>query len=653
MISDMRKHFQSPLYKGILWVGIVALAGVFSLPTLIKERSPNPWVIKVNDFEIGAKEFNWTLAEKREWLAMIRAQYGPQADFLLQAFGIKTDPVSLAMESVIKEGLIHDLARRMNLHLHTHSVQERLVDPGFIKYYLGNLVPQFALQADGSINPIILKNFLDRKGMRPHEFEKLVEQAIERKVVMDTFSVGAYIPFFDKNAVYSLDHSKRSFDIVTFSYEQQLKAEKQQGLSEEEIAAYYALKKGSTQYLIPEKRAGIVWKFDPSRYGITITKAEIERYYEDHKAQLYTKSPKKIEVRSLLIKNNQPDAQERVQRIYQELMEDPMLFADKARELSEDEDVASRSGRVESFARGEKEVAFERAAFLLKNDGDISSVIQTARGFEIIQRVKVLPPVYQEISQVYDSIQSTLLRSKFSNQFATDCKNIKIKFKKDKKDLELFVQEKNGVESAISFAPVEESIVSKTLFGIKTLESFDICIDKEFGYIIQLTGMSKAYTADLSEVKDAVKEDLYQSRAQENLKKKAQEALKTTSESPRLDVIKKTYGGSLVSINALSVEELSTNDILKGLSLESGTFTILDRVGLSRLVINDQGAHIIKITDMSTDDTRSQENALEELRRIDGQRKRVMSEAFVASLYRNATIKTNESMTNLQQNYSL
>jgi hypothetical protein len=46
MISDMRKHFQSPLCKAGVWVAVVALAGVFSIPTLIKEVNSEPWAIK-------------------------------------------------------------------------------------------------------------------------------------------------------------------------------------------------------------------------------------------------------------------------------------------------------------------------------------------------------------------------------------------------------------------------------------------------------------------------------------------------------------------------------------------------------------------------------------------------------------------------------
>jgi parvulin-like peptidyl-prolyl isomerase/uncharacterized protein YneF (UPF0154 family) len=652
MISDMRKHFQSPLYKAGVWVAIVALAGVFSIPTLIKEVNSEPWAIKVNDVEVGVKQFNWALTEKREWLGMVRAQYGPQTDMLLQAFGIKPDPVSLAMESMINESLITDLAHNIPLYLHNQSVQEQLANPEFIKYYLSALIPSFVLQKDGSINESMLRNFLSHKGMKPSEFERSIEQAIERKIVMDIFSVGSYVPLFDKNATYALNQSKRSFDILTFSYENQLKIEKQQPLSQEEIASYYALKKGSSQYQIPEKRAGIVWKFNAHEYGIDLSKAEIESYYEAHKAQLYTKSPKKIEVRTLLIKDDQDDAQERAQALCQQLIDNPASFAQKAREFSQDEETASSGGRVDPFARGDKEVAFEKAAFLLKNDGDISSVVKTGRGYEIIQRIKIINPVYDELSQVLPQIKASLLRNKFSNQFATDCKNLKIKFKKSKNDFDSFVQEKNGTESDLSLSALEESLVSKTLFGIKGIDSIDICIDKDVAYIVQLTNLTKAYTADLSEVKDAVTESIYQSRAAEGLKKIAQEALQVAGRADRLDSLKKDFGGSLVSVHGLSSEDISKSDSLKKLEIDASVLSVLEYDGLARLVVNDQGAHIIKVTARSEGNV-SKEGTLDEMRQINDRRKRLMSDSFVASLYRNATIKTNESMNKIQQNYSL
>lgn len=652
MISDMRKHFQSPFYKAAVWVGVVALAGIFSIPTLIKERNPNPWVIKVNNFEIGAKEFNWALVEKHEWLSMVRAQYGEQTDFLLQAFGIMTDPVSLAMEAVIKDSLISDLASRMNLCFHSHTVQERLVDPGFIKYYLGSLVPPSALSGDGFINTAILKNFLARKGMKPAEFEEQVERAIERKMVMDIFAVGAYVPLFDRNALYHLSRSQRTFDILTFSYQDQFEREKKQPLSQEDIERYYALKKGSSAYQIPEKRSGIAWSFDAQDYDIEVSDADIERYYQDHKAQLYVKSPKKIEVRHILMKNDHPDAEQKAQAVYDNVIKNPETFADQARHSSEDEETAAQGGLIKPFARGEKDAMFERAAFLLKKDGDISPIIKTDKGFEIIQRVKIIQPVYQEIDQVSKAIRETLLRDKFLTQFATDCKNMKIKSQKDKNKVISFVNEKNGIERAISFAPENESHESKTLFGIRALNGFDFCFDKNKGYIVQLTSLSKAYTADLSEVKDAVVEEIYHERTQESLKKIAQDALSTASQAPQLDSIKKTYGGTTVTTAPLLPDEIEKSDAIKKRGIDASIFGQLEFEGLTRLVINEHGAHIIKVKKRVDNET-ANEGEKEEMNRIQQQRKRVMAESFVASLYRNATIKTNESMINLQKNYSL
>lgn len=652
MISDMRKHFQSPLYKAAVWVAVIALAGVFSIPTLIKERNPNPWAIRVNNFEIGSKEFHWTLSEKREWLSMIYAQYGDQAEFLMQMFGINTDPISLAMESSIKEGLINDLASHMNLYFHTNSIQERLIDPSFIKYYLSALVPPFALDQSGLIKPLVLRNYLNRKGMKPSEFEQQVELAIERKMVMDIFTVGSYVPLFDKKALYSLADCQRSFDILTFSYENQLNVEKKALVSQEDIERYYALRKNSPAYQIPEKRSGIAWVFDAKDYGLEVSDSEVERYYQDYKAQLYVKDPKKIEVRHILIQDDQLDAQSRINDIYQEIKNDPSLFEVKARQFSQDKESAPKGGVMRPFARGEKENSFERAAFLLKKDGDISHVIKTAKGFEIIQRIQVVQPVYQDLDQVYSEIHTTLLQNKFLNQFATDCKNIKIKSQKDKNSVLKFVEERNGVQRMLSMAPEQDSMDAKTLFSIKSLEGFDFCIDKDKGYIIQLTGIARAYTAELSEVKDAVKEEIYHDRAKESLKKIAQDALQASLQGPRLDSVKKIYGGNLVVTRLLSSEEIEKNETMKALAIDQSALIPLEYSGLTRLVTNDQGAHIIRVIER-IDATSSKEGAGEDKERLQQQRKRGMAESFVASLYRNATIKTNESMINLQKNYSL
>lgn len=136
------------------------------------------------------------------------------------------------MKSMINESLITDLAHNIPLYLHNQSVQEQLANPEFIKYYLSALIPSFVLQQDGSINETMLRNFLSQA--KPSEFERSIEQAIEKNCYGYLFC-GFLCAAFDKNATYALNQSKRSFDILTFSYENQLKIEKQQPLSQERL----------------------------------------------------------------------------------------------------------------------------------------------------------------------------------------------------------------------------------------------------------------------------------------------------------------------------------------------------------------------------------------------------------------------------------
>jgi hypothetical protein len=47
MITAIRKSFKSKAYKIILWITILALAGVFSLPELLKMGEKSSWFAKV------------------------------------------------------------------------------------------------------------------------------------------------------------------------------------------------------------------------------------------------------------------------------------------------------------------------------------------------------------------------------------------------------------------------------------------------------------------------------------------------------------------------------------------------------------------------------------------------------------------------------
>lgn len=73
-------------------------------------------------------------------------------------------------------------------------------------------------------------------------------------------------------------------------------------------------------------------------------------------------------------------------------------FAELAKQFSDDPGSASKGGQLPWFGTGKMVPEFEEAAFQLKNNGDVSDIIQTKFGFHIIKRLDYKPlPSFDEI----------------------------------------------------------------------------------------------------------------------------------------------------------------------------------------------------------------------------------------------------------------
>jgi len=83
-------------------------------------------------------------------------------------------------------------------------------------------------------------------------------------------------------------------------------------------------------------------------------------------------------------------------------------FAKVAKEASEDVGSAGKGGRLEAFAHGQMDPAFEKAAFALK-PGERSDVVETPFGFHVIQLIQVLPSQHLEFEATKDKIKQYIL----------------------------------------------------------------------------------------------------------------------------------------------------------------------------------------------------------------------------------------------------
>jgi len=139
-------------------------------------------------------------------------------------------------------------------------------------------------------------------------------------------------------------------------------------------------------------------------------------------------------------------------------------FEELARKNSEDKLSAGKGGVLPEFSTGKMVMEFEKAAFALQNDGDISEPVKTAYGWHIIKRIsKPGIPTYEEAKadlkkRIERDSRSALAkevlvrRIKNENGFKENAKNKEALFKRIEKELsnpKISIADKTGLNKPL------------------------------------------------------------------------------------------------------------------------------------------------------------------------------------------------------------
>ena len=114
--------------------------------------------------------------------------------------------------------------------------------------------------------------------------------------------------------------------------------------------------------------------------------------------------PEEIRVRHILIDARSCEAEKRIAELLQRARAPGVDFAALASEYSQDPGTAKRGGDLGFFSAGRLPAEFEKAAFALKNPGDLSGVVQTKSGWHIIRLEERRPAAQQPFDKVRESI---------------------------------------------------------------------------------------------------------------------------------------------------------------------------------------------------------------------------------------------------------
>ena len=637
MIITIRNQFKQSTFRYIaIFIVIVLGAGMISIPALLRnEGGAATWAVKVNREKVSYQEFAREIAEQSEFIAQIRAQYGQYADLLMQAMNWPTDPKSLAFEVLVKTALINQFVELLGIHISSDYIAESINDAQFARQHLQRLLPGFLFDSSGAINPEKLKMFLQHRGLSIRDFEHKVEHSLAQLQAMQFVGSSCYVPSFDTEQTFISQNLGKQFSYLEFSLDSFLAAENKKTITDEDILSFYNKENSQRRrYWVSEKRDGTVWKFNAKSYGISISEEQINEYYEDNKVSKYVLDPIKVQVQQITEKQLSPDMS--LEMVKEEIESDPSLWTKKWELL-------------EPFARGDKKGTFEKEAFLLQNPGDISSVIDTKNGKVIIQLVRRIPRTYKPLSAVRSEIRTILMEKQFKRSFVKDLKDLARKG--DSQAIESFIAQKGGKKEMALGIIKNDTLISQELFGLKKGE-YAIFIENETGVAALLTNIAERNLPELNSIKEVVKEDLCEERAYNAMMDMMQEAQKAAPGSS-FDAMAKDFNASLHHTGMILPDDSKKMQELDKKGLPSRAMIGLDRAGSIFVHNGERTSFLIKvdaIEEYSQDELAAAQKEVKS--HLVPSRMKAQIESFVASLHRNATIETNESILIAGEEYS-
>jgi peptidyl-prolyl cis-trans isomerase D len=634
--------------KIIVWALIVILFIVWTVPGMLRNLSGgSSWVVRVNGQDVSYSDFARKVADIENEVEQLRQRGGKYADALLRSKGLDVDPKLLAVDFLVRESLLNQAAQRLQIHINDEFISQKLADAQFVQQELAGVIPPYVVDPARGINESYLKIYLRNARMSFTEFEAKIQEAMLRNVLLECAVAGFYIPLFEVKSKFASDTVGKKFSLLTFSLSDFLKKEKDVAITEQELKNFFEQESKQGYHWVPEKRDALVWTFDPATYGISLTDQEIESYYQEHKIPNFVDQPAHIEVRRIVFaipsEQEAQDIYKKAKAVQQELVKNPASFAQKAKELSADRETASKGGLMASFAKGKQEPAFDRASFLLKNDGDISDVIRTSKGFEIVQRVSKTAQTFKPLKSVEKEIRALLLKNKFNQQFSQDIKTIIDQKGAQEQALDTAMKERGATAQTRMGIEQDTSRLAQAVFGLKEQEA-TLYVDGNKGFAVKVTKIHKRHLPPLDTVKATVIERMREHKA----RKRLQEALKKaqdTVKSKDIQALARELGAEYKATGLIKKSDVGGVATLRAQGLPIDSMLQIEKTGSIGVFEKEKNGYLVRLDEVEAvqeKDLNAKKAGL--VAELEQERLKTFAESFVASLYRNATIKPNNSL---------
>jgi len=369
------------ILSGILLVICGAMVIAFIPGGLTSELTGRPGqgiVARVDGGDITADEVRQTARQMAQQEA---ARYGEMAAKIMP-FLLQQETTRAADQLITRQALLAE-ASRMGLHATPQEVLDELQHGRYSATFFpgGNFIGQQEYD-----------DLMQRANLTRAKFEESVGNDILLTKLQALVSGSASVSENDIRDQFIKQNSKVKFDYAVLKQDDLRK-----GLHpvDAELNAYYESHKATYANSVPEKRKVKYAVVETSKAAATVqvTQDDLRAYYSNNRDQY--RVPEQVKVSHIWIKMPLPgadgkvddkavaEAQGRADNLLKQI-KSGAKFEDVAKKYSEDPGSANVGGSLGWIGKGQMAAEFEKAAFSLPK-GQISDVVKSVDGFHIVR----------------------------------------------------------------------------------------------------------------------------------------------------------------------------------------------------------------------------------------------------------------------------
>lgn len=391
------------------------------------------------------------------------------------------------------------------------------------------------------------------------QFEQELRDDITMRKLRTVLGAGVYVSNTDLRDAFDKQKTRVKFDYAVLTTAD---LEKSVTVDDSELRAYYEKNQQQFANTVPEQRKVKYVVIDPARLPnpAKATADALQSYYRQHADEF--RVPESVKVRHILIKLPLPGpdgkvdakqaatAQAKAQDVLSQLRKGGD-FAALAKKYSDDTATAKDGGLVGQLVQGSGSAPeIEKVAFGL-NKGQISDVIPTSYGFEIIRVDDRTAAHQRSLDEVRAEIEPLVAAQKNQTVAAQLARTVESQAASGGLDKAaaangLQVQESGFISRNDSLPGIGTSPqLTDAVFGMKA-NAAPASVSLASGYAVaQVAEVKPPSTPTFEQVKDRIASELKQQKAQSMLAQKLQELSEKARASHNLKDAAKAVGATV------------------------------------------------------------------------------------------------------------